>query len=94
MMNTEPNNSDEFIRWLFRDRCIVCWKPAECIHEIVPRSSGEDSSDWKNRVTLCNRHHNMGDDSVHHKGTSDKAIKVLQNIRIRYLKMIGRDEYI
>jgi len=89
----EPNNSDEFILWLFRYRCIICNREAQVIHEIIPRSSGKEAMDWKNKVTLCNEHHTTGKDAVHKKGISDDVIRELQEKRIEFLKMIGRKEY-
>ena len=90
----QPNNSDKFIRWLFKDRCILCFKAAECIHEIEPRSSGEGSMKWENRVTLCNQCHNMGENSVHHRGNSESEIMRLKLARQKYLIRIGRKQYV
>lgn len=85
-----PNNSDEFIWWLFRGRCIIHGDTATVIHEIEPRSSGSGAMEWSNRVTLCNEAHQ----EIHHAGTGEAQIKALQERRIEFLEMIGREEYI
>ena len=85
----QPNNSDEFIKWLFRDRCIVHGDAAEVVHEINPRSSGQEAMNWQNRITLCNKAHR----EIHDAGTGDEQIKELQARRIEFLEMIGRSEY-
>lgn len=89
-----PNNSNEFILWLFNRRCIglhePCHKYTTEIHEIVPRSAGMDSMDWRNRVTLCHFHHMQ----FHQEGASDELIQLLQECRKEYLEMIGRGQYV
>lgn len=91
MKTIQDFESDEaFIRWLFRDRCIICWAQAEVIHEIEPRSSGQDSMNWKNRITLCDNHHK----DIHHAGVGDKVIERLKNLRMMFLIMVGRNTYV
>lgn len=89
----QPNNSDDFIWWLFKGRCVgldeICFKEASEINEIEPRSSGQDAMDWKNRITLCHEHHMQ----YHAQGTSDEAIEKMRQRRIEYLEAIGREEY-
>ena len=86
----EPNNTDEFIRWLFHNRCIIDRKSAEVIHEIRPRSSGKDAMNWKNRVTLCNECHRQ----IHDSGVEEEEILALQHIRKEFLELIGRIDYV
>ena len=93
-LNMQTSNSDNFIRWLFKDRCIICGETANVVHEIRPRSSGQEAMDWKNRVTLCNDCHTTGENAVHRNGTSAEAISELQERRIEFLEMIGRAEYV
>ena len=88
-MIQQPNNSDEFIKWLFRDRCVICHAHANVVHEIIPRSAGKESMNWENRITLCNECHRQ----VHDKGIGDDEIFALQQGRIEFLEMIGRSEY-
>lgn len=89
-----PDNSDEFIYWLFNHRCIgldvPCYRWATEINEIEPRSSGKSSMNWNNRVTLCHWHHM----EYHNRGVSDEAIKKLRERRAEYLEVIGRESYI
>lgn len=91
ILNTKPENpyTDEFIRWLFKDRCIICFMKADVIHEINPRSSGKDAMDYHNRVTLCNKDHA----SVHNQGTGEQQIEWLKSLRIEVLEAFGREEY-
>ena len=87
----EPNPSDEFIWWLFRNRCVVCGYAATEINEIVPRSRGKDKVlDWKNRVCMCHNCHN----EYHKHGVNDGAILLLQQTRVEFLIGIGRDAYV
>jgi 5-methylcytosine-specific restriction endonuclease McrA len=89
-----PDNSNEFILWLFNRRCIgleePCYKSTKEVNEIIPRSSGEHAMDWHNRVTLCHNCHMK----YHADGVSDEAIRKLQERRAEYLETIGRSEYI
>jgi len=89
-----PSNSSKFIRWLFGDRCIGiengCYEKATEIHEIVPRSYGKESMDWKNRVTLCRYHH----DVCHDKGISDDLISILQKRRKTVLEFLSNYDYV
>lgn len=90
-----PNCSDQFIFWLFNNRCtgleLPCYKIATEINEIEPRSSRKDAlDDYRNRVPLCREHHR----EYHDKGVSDDAIMRLQERRAEYLETIGRSEYI
>lgn len=87
-------NEEAFIQWLFNGRCILCFKKAECIHEIIPRSSGKESMHWKNRIPLCNECHNMGENSVHHRGISKEVIQELQKARIDFLIRLGRKNHV
>ena len=89
-----PDNSDNFIWWLFNSRCIgldePCYKFTRTINEINPRSSGDGAMEWKNRVTLCHECHSK----YHAKGVSEEAIKKLKERRAEYLETIGRENYI
>jgi len=81
---------ENFIIWLFRERCVICGERYRVIHEINPRSSGEGSMDWKNRITLCDKCHH----TVHHLGTGEQQIENLKQQRIEFLEQIGRSEYV
>lgn len=85
-----PDESDVFIWWLFKRRCVSCKQSATEINHIVPRS--RDASrihDWRNKVTHCNSCHTK----YHGGGVTDEKIKELQDQRISFLSMIGRTEY-
>jgi len=86
-----PNSSDEFIWQLFKGRCIVCFRPARDINEIVLRSRSKNSlQDWKNRVCICRECHT----EYHHGGVTPQKQKDMIQYRSRFLKAIGREEYI
>lgn len=86
----EPNSSDYFIWWLFRNKCVACHKQATEINEIVPRSRSKQSVlDWKNRVTMCRECHN----DYHKHGVNSKTQAELQTKRYNFLLMIGRQAY-
>lgn len=87
----EPRPDDDFIWWLYKHRCVVCRGKATEIHEIVGRGrSKENIKDWKNRVTLCRKHHT----DFHHNGATLNKIANMQFAREEYLKSIHRQEYI
>jgi len=90
----EPNNSDQFILWLFNSRCIgidtPCYKYTHTINEIDPRSSGKDAMRWKNRVPLCDECHHK----YHDRGVSDEAKESMRERRTQRLEDLGRSEYI
>lgn len=70
----------------FRGRCVICFGPANHVHEIVPRSLRP--GDWweeENRVPLCAAHH----DEVHTQGTA-KSEGRLRAARQRALNVLGR----
>lgn len=87
-----PDNTDEFILWLFSHRCVgldqPCHKWATEINHIEPRWKGDDS--WVNKVPMCSECHS----EYHRRGTSDEAIQALKERRIEYLEAIGREQYI
>lgn len=86
----EPTADSYFIWWLFKNRCVVCKKPATDVNEILPRSRSRKSIvTWENRVTMCVECHR----EYHRKGVNDKAVEELQKIRYDFLKSMGREEY-
>lgn len=86
-----PNNSDYFIWWLFKYKCIMCRRPATEINEINLRSrSKKNILDWRNRVTLCQGCHR----AFHHNGVTEQKIIEMQKKRREFLVSIGRDEYV
>jgi 5-methylcytosine-specific restriction endonuclease McrA len=87
----EPSPSDSFIWWLYRYRCAKCKMPGQEVNEIIPRSRSKKSiSDWKNRILLCRNCHQ----EYHMNGVTDDKINAMREIRITYLEMIGRGEYL
>lgn len=84
---------------IFNYQCPVCSMPgslyldkgtAGTVHEIIPRSRGKKSLTFRNRIPLCNNHHDL----EHHFGASPERIKALQRCRSVYLIMIGKSEYV
>lgn len=87
----EPNASDYFIWWLFKNLCASCHRPASDVNEIIPRSRSKQSIlNWENRVLMCRECH----DNYHRHGVNSKAIEILQEKRIEALRLFGREEYI
>ena len=87
----QPDSSDEFIRWLFKGRCIMCNHSATEINEIIPRSRSKNSLlDWKNRVMICRSCHT----EFHSDGVTLNKIVNMQQKRKEFLKSIGREDYI
>lgn len=86
-----PSESDAFIFWLFKRRCVVCKQSATEINHIIPRSRDKSKiHDWKNKVTQCQTCH----ETYHSGGVTKEKIKELQDQRISFLFMIGRSEYL
>jgi len=85
------SSMDNFIRWLFRYRCVgldePCHKEARDVSHI---QTGHDNSDWREIVLHCTQCHH----DYHDNGVSDEAIKKLKERRAEYLETIGREEYI
>lgn len=83
-------DSREFIVKLFHGRCLICNGQGSDVNEIIPRSRGKASLDWKNKVFMCRLHH----EEYHRKGVSPSAIKYLQEKRTKFLIAIGREEWL
>jgi predicted restriction endonuclease len=69
----------DYILWLYDSRCVYCGIKTNIIHEIVPISHGNASLSSKNRVTLCENHHNWAHESTTH------SIPILKQYRQEYL---------
>ena len=93
-MKWKPNDSIEFIYFLFRGRCVgldeTCWNDGTDRSHIIPKSRGNIAKDWKNIVLHCPECHG----EYHNRGASEENVKRLQARREKYLIMYGRDEYI
>ena len=75
----ELDLSRDLILWLFDNRCLMCGKPSNVIHEVVPISHGKASLIIQNRVILCDEHHSWA-----HSSTS-VSIPILQSRRKKFL---------
>lgn len=84
------SNTREFIVWLFRGRCLICFRPGTDVNEIVPRARGRDSMEWHNQVLMCHEHHM----EYHDKGVGSQAVLKMQERRAEFLIAIGREDYI
>lgn len=82
--------TDDFIFWLYRKRCIWCHKIGTDVNEILPRSSGGSVTDHRNRVLACRECHSK----YHHDGVDDVAMQNLKELRVDVLTAIGRERYI
>jgi len=94
MKNKKPDDSIEFIRWLFNGRCIgidsVCQYIGTDRSHIIPKSRGKIAQDWKNIVLQCSECHG----EYHRRGASKKEIENLQIRREKQLIMLGRSEFV
>lgn len=79
----ELDKDRKFIFWLFGKNCLMCGKPTNTIHEIIPISGGRTSLHWTNRVPLCVIHHSWAHEST------KVSIPILQEKRLEYLKRKG-----
>lgn len=91
MTNPEPENTPEFIKWLFNYRCvgidIPCYKLARDVSHIRPRQVDDT---WQNKVLHCGECHA----EWHRRGVSDDAIEKMQKRRVEHLEIIGKSSYI
>lgn len=71
----------ERILKVFDYKCVMCGRPTNVIHEIVPISHGRKYLAIKNRVPLCEKHHSW----AHDIGTNN-SIPELQFARAVFLK--------
>ena len=72
--------SKGLVLWLFDFRCIICGKPSNEVHEIIPVSHGSRANLIKNRVVICRNHHTW----AHNIGTN-KSIIILREKRKEFL---------
>ena len=79
-----------FYLWLFKYHCLICGHSGSEIHHIIPRSHGEKSMDWRNRILLCKECHNR----IHNDGINKINIIKLQNKRARVLRSYNREGFI
>ena len=91
----EPNDSIEFIVWLFNGRCVglrqgTCWNLGTDRSHIIPKSRGKIAKYWKNIVLHCSECHS----EYHRMGASEDNVKILQGRRKKYLAVYGREDYI
>lgn len=89
-MKIPEKDSRDFIVWLFRGRCVVCYGPGSDVNEIEPKSRGKRSLRWQNKVLMCRSCH----DDYHANGTSFTAIDKLRQRRTEVLIAMGREEYV
>lgn len=75
------------------DECYICGRPSECIHHIYEGTGRRKISDREGFVVpLCNRCHNMSDNSVHFNKELDLMLK--RECQVEYEKAHTRKEFI
>ena len=74
------------------DKCYFCERPREAIHEVYYGRNRETSIKNGFCVGLCNRHHNMSNESVHFNHEMDLELKRLY--QKEYEKTHSREEFI
>lgn len=90
MVNSPDRIVRQMIEWLFHSRCIICREPYDDVNEMVPRSREKNALDWRNRVTLCRKHH----EEYHHTGVTGEKLGAMMTARSDFLRSVGRDAYI
>lgn len=93
LFDMQVNDPEGMEIWdAFRGRCFVCpeHKPANTIHEIIPRALGKASMDKHNRGPVCTECH----DNIHRQGVSLYMVARLDQMRKDYLISIGREDYV
>ena len=82
--------SREEVLQIFKYRCPRCRQSAFVVHELEPRSRGENSMRMKNRCVICFTCH----EEFHRAGASDWKIKEVKDDVAAYLVAIGNwEEY-
>jgi hypothetical protein len=71
----------------FKNICVICGHPACVVHEIEPRSRGNNPLRFENRIALCGDCH----DWCHNQGVSPKEVETLKFLRENRIKMIYGD---
>lgn len=75
------------------DKCYFCGTKAQCIHEVFFGTSNRKKSIENGFcIGLCNKHHNMSNNSVHFNKKMDLELKQLY--QKEFEKKYTRDEFI
>ena len=70
---------------IYKNKCIVCRKPFNHVHEIEPKSKTRNWMRIENRVPLCVNHHWL----AHKEGTGRSALMLKQKQLERLLEYYG-----
>lgn len=80
------------------DKCFVCGKPKEAIHEVYFGKNRQVSIKNGFCVGLCHAHHNMSNEGVHFNIALDMALKKLYqeeyektHSRAEFIRLIGKN---
>ena len=74
---------------IFDYKCIMCGKPTNVVHEIIPISHGKHALAMRNRVPLCGWPSNPSNGSCHdwaHRIGTRNSIPILQEKRAEFLR--------
>lgn len=84
--SVSEKESDKRILKLFRHRCVVCMRPADCVHELITRGRTKKAIELpQNRVPLCNHDHN----NAHADGYTEEKEEMLRQLAIIRLTQYG-----
>lgn len=77
----EIEDLKEQCREFYHEKCIVCGRHSQIVHEIIPRSSGKIAINLENMVILCNLCH----DYAHSCGSevAEETLKLYQQKALR-----------
>lgn len=70
---------------LFKGLCVRCLAPTRVVHELEPKSLGQNWERWSNRVTLCHACH----DWAHGVGTRVSRVSLICHRNLRLLLYYG-----
>lgn len=90
ILGLDEKEIKQLVLKIFEYRCAICSRPAGTVHEIIPRARGKKSFIFRNRIAICNEHH----DEEHRLGASPERIKYLQRIRSVRLMILGKEQYV
>lgn len=85
--DTVSNPTSNQIIKFFKGRCVICGHPACVVHEIEPRSRGNNALRFDNRIAICNSCHEF----AHEQGITKKTIETMQFIRENRIKSLYGD---
>ena len=81
------------------ETCFICGKPKDCIHHCIPGTARRSISDDEGLIVpLCNKCHNMSNNSVHFNHKLEILIRKIAQMkyeethtRAEWIRRLGRN---